>query len=790
MKRLSAVMLTASMVATGIGSINSNAIEEKKSELIEISGNDRYETAVQISKHSYTGNAQNLVIASGQVFADALAGSTLASVLNAPLLLTNKDSVPSVVSNEISRLAPKNIYILGGINSVSSAVESRLKDSKTSVYRINGDDRYQTSLKIAEKVRELNSGIKKTIYVNGSNFPDALSAGGAGAKLKAPIILTNGRTLPSGTSSVSTPSDTSNNYIIGGPSSVNIAGLSAKRLYGSDRYSTSVEVAKEFFANNPFIAVASGVTYPDGLTSISLYNKYQMPILLSDRNNYPSSLSDFIKTNKVRSAVVVGGTNSISSSVKNSIKSDLASMVFSLKKPSLAKLIEQGDTTVRVKIDGEIKKPGKVEVYVANQKGEFTSTPTRTEIYKEQKDANASQEVTVTGFSAFDKDIKVKIRLKEDNSNDAVSDYLETTVLPTGNYSHDLFNKYDKNFVVEMTKSDAGYPDKILKKFKADFEEKIKNENYSVVYYDETHREIATGADFKDRSIRLKLTSKTNSADTYTDEFDFKVKYVTNHVTGVNVAFKNSEDSNIVVTGTSSKVVPIKVEITKSGVVPSDAMSLTSSNFSFKLGNSSTDKITVTDIAKDSLNSTADKAVYTANLNVNSNIGTGEAVVTVKAKDPNLSENANPSGELKLKIVGYQLTGIEVGNVKIGDKAIDSQKLVKNNDGSYTIKYSNTDFNDVVKTGISAELTPKFDGNGGNVAFTKGGVSVDGEGVDINTSAFEVKNDDANKKGTLVFKNVETNKDKKHTATVEIKCTDANSYSKTIKVNFEYDKTN
>lgn len=113
MKKLGTILLSASFIAGSVGATVSSAVEVNNGkDFNEINGSDRYETAVALSKHAFKGNSSNVVIASGRNFADALAGSTLAAILEAPLLLTEKDSVPTSVYNEVSRLSPKNLIYL------------------------------------------------------------------------------------------------------------------------------------------------------------------------------------------------------------------------------------------------------------------------------------------------------------------------------------------------------------------------------------------------------------------------------------------------------------------------------------------------------------------------------------------------------------------------------------------------------------------------------------------------------------------------------------------------------
>lgn len=785
MKKLGTILLSASFIAGSVGATVSSAVEVNNGkDFNEINGSDRYETAVALSKHAFKGNSNNVVIASGRNFADALAGSTLAAILEAPLLLTEKDSVPTSVYNEVSRLSPKNIYILGGLNSVSSNVESRLKNSNNEITRLSGDDRYQTSLKIASKVRSLTSGEKKTIVVNGLNFADALSAGALGAKLKAPLVLTNGVSIPSGASDIINISDTNNNYIVGGLSSVNISRLSATRLSGDDRYATSAAVADKFFPNATYAAIVSGKTYPDGLSAISLYKKYNMPILLSDYNMYVSPLNKYLVDNKVSGAIVVGGTNSISSGVRAKIKDALTNKLYVLVTPSLVKPIEVGDTSVKVKIDGEIKKSGKVEVYVADANGNYPTIPTRTENYLTVSDKNGSQEVEIKGFNAFTKDQKVRIRLKEGTNEDVISRYYETTVVSVQNSAYKEFQK-QKGFEIEMKEEDARNSEKVLEAFENALKEKLKNTDYMYNIEKSTLNLQDAVSGIRNADVKLTLTNKKESNDKYTGKFDFKIRYVTNEVTKVDLNLANSADSTVYVSSneSSDRKVPLKVELSKSGTVPDADVALEDANFVLKKDGSSNSDLKINDIKKESTSS--DKVVYSANLVVPKTFPASDVTVQVKAG----KDKTKLSGELKIKVVNYKLKNVVVATGKIENTLLKNSIVASSDKSIYTQKYDSTEMENVISKGIKFELSEEFEGNksNANVSYKINSANFT-DGIDKN---IEYKIETIDGKNYIFFKNIEANKDKNHSVTLFLTCEE--THSKEVKnfqlvLNFEKSK--
>lgn len=65
-----------------------------------ISGMDRYETAIEISKKK--SKTDSVVIASGENYSDALSGGNLAAILDGTVLLTKKSEIGKNIIEEIN----------------------------------------------------------------------------------------------------------------------------------------------------------------------------------------------------------------------------------------------------------------------------------------------------------------------------------------------------------------------------------------------------------------------------------------------------------------------------------------------------------------------------------------------------------------------------------------------------------------------------------------------------------------------------------------------------------------
>jgi stage II sporulation protein D len=99
------------------------------SEIDRVDGDTRYHTSVNIAK-KYNFNLDNFYFAQGKSFIDALPGAVLASGINAPVLLTEKDQLPKVVSNWIKELGKRpHIYFLGGEDAISNKSKNDVKNA-------------------------------------------------------------------------------------------------------------------------------------------------------------------------------------------------------------------------------------------------------------------------------------------------------------------------------------------------------------------------------------------------------------------------------------------------------------------------------------------------------------------------------------------------------------------------------------------------------------------------------------------------------------------------------------
>ena len=296
-------------------------IEYLINEKDRFAGDDRYSTAAAISGGSFS-RANTVVLASGLDHADALAGVPLAAAFSAPILLTKKTSLPQATLDEIKRLKAKNMIILGGEGAVGSNVEQALKNNGLSVERIAGKTRFETAVKIAQRVGE-KTGSKPSgvFFVNAFGFADALSASSAAAASGSVIIyLRSDGKLDSATDKYlsSIKGSTANAYVIGGEGVVSdeiakLAGTalgadSIKRIAGENRYTTCAQVNKQFadVLSGKAVCVAKGLDFPDALAGGVFAAMTRSPILLAD-DSFDDSYGELLGGRDLWKIYVFGG---------------------------------------------------------------------------------------------------------------------------------------------------------------------------------------------------------------------------------------------------------------------------------------------------------------------------------------------------------------------------------------------------------------------------------------------------------------------------------------------------
>lgn len=278
--------------------------------VFRIYGETRVETSLAIAnalkEELETAKFDTVIVASALNFPDALTGSYLAAVKDAPILLTyeavHADTVAYITQN---MSYDGTVYILGGESAVSTDFENRLTELGIAYKRLAGTDRFGTNLAILAEAG-VTAG-QDVLVCTSAGFADSLSASAAGL----PILLV-GSTLTEDQKEFLSGTE-GKLILIGGTSAVSSeveAELTAygetERLAGSSRYETSVLVAERFYPAPSAVVLAYAQNYPDGLCGGPLAYRLGAPLILTDGNS--SWASSYMAWRDIEGGYVLGGS--------------------------------------------------------------------------------------------------------------------------------------------------------------------------------------------------------------------------------------------------------------------------------------------------------------------------------------------------------------------------------------------------------------------------------------------------------------------------------------------------
>ncbi|MFL0247323.1 cell wall-binding repeat-containing protein [Candidatus Clostridium stratigraminis] len=283
-----------------------------------LGGKDRFETAVAVSQAGWT-TSDNVVLANGSGFADALTGVPMAYIKDAPILLTSVSAIPSATNSEINRLKPKNIYILGGTGVVGKNIEDSLRSRGYNVIRVSGINRFETAIAIGNEVLKSNS-TDTAVLTTAYDYPDALAISPYAAIKKYPVLYTDPKTLTPSTKAFLIKSGIKNVIIPGGEGAVSAAvanalismGISVDRTGGLNRYQTALNLVNKYKASFDYdVMLATGQNFPDALSGGVLAAKKKIPILLAANKTIDPGMANYIKGNGKITMYILGGTGVI-----------------------------------------------------------------------------------------------------------------------------------------------------------------------------------------------------------------------------------------------------------------------------------------------------------------------------------------------------------------------------------------------------------------------------------------------------------------------------------------------
>ncbi|MEA3020127.1 MAG: hypothetical protein QOI47_1651 [Actinomycetota bacterium] len=286
-----------------------------------VAGVNRYDTASLFSASTVQPQRPITYVASGSTFTDALIAAPASGSEASPVLLVQQGSIPQSVRDELSRLQPGHIVVMGGTDAISDAVYNDLAQySNGSIHREAGIDQYHRSALVSRNTYK-NPPVPIAYVATGEVFPDGLAGGAAGAFNRGPLLFVHhdgttvdvrtelGRLQPARI------------VVLGGSAAVSDATLASlaqysprvDRVAGNDRYETAARLATSQFASVSgsvaAVVIATGENYPDAIAA----GAAGYPVLLVPSNGTaPQVVKDALSALKPLGIVVMGGTAAVS----------------------------------------------------------------------------------------------------------------------------------------------------------------------------------------------------------------------------------------------------------------------------------------------------------------------------------------------------------------------------------------------------------------------------------------------------------------------------------------------
>ncbi len=311
-----------------------------------IEGDDRFSTSVSIAARY---DATDLVLASGERPADALAAAALARQEDADIMLLPASgdlpwsTLAAMRSENYSR-----VWIVGGTSALPSSIEEVLAKpvweggvgiAPTSIERVSGANRYETAAQVAGRITLVATvkGKNTAFVVSGENFADAVLAapavaGPVGSVGVVPILLVGRDSLPAATSAAIGSLGITQVFTLGGSAVISDRVIGALRdrgvevfpIFGANRYETALHLGNVLTASvgaGGFGWSASNVGLAnlsqarggaDALAASQLLARTRSVLLGTDLT-LPAETSAWLagKPGQVQALTVLGGTASV-----------------------------------------------------------------------------------------------------------------------------------------------------------------------------------------------------------------------------------------------------------------------------------------------------------------------------------------------------------------------------------------------------------------------------------------------------------------------------------------------
>lgn len=261
-----------------------------------LTGTDRYDTAIAISKQGFPRGTSVVVLAPGETYQEALCAAPLAGAYGGPLLLVPSKGLTDELLAEIERLRPSDVFLVGiqRVTSIKKALDGLV--SAPSVTSLNGADQYETAALVARQLASKLQTISKVVVVPGDTFADGLAVAPLAASQGWPVLLaSDSERLPRLIRTVLEELVPASALAVGTDVAIELDEI--ERILGADRYDTCVKVAEYGLGHGlkmDHVALATGLSFPDALAAGPYLALDDGVLLLTQGNEVPPSVASYL----------------------------------------------------------------------------------------------------------------------------------------------------------------------------------------------------------------------------------------------------------------------------------------------------------------------------------------------------------------------------------------------------------------------------------------------------------------------------------------------------------------
>ena len=286
-------LLPAPALAPSAAAADSTALGSPTVVTEQLNGADSYATAIAIAERlAVAAPLPVIYLVSSETYAHSLAAGPAAAHEGGAVLYTDATWLTLATQNELIRLSPARVEIVGPTSVLSPMVVDAVVTVLPGavVERLAGDDPGATSAAIS--ARAFPDGAQTVYVATAADFPDGIAAGAAAGIGSAPLLLTAGdrmsdaalaeldRLAPQSVRVVGNAAAVSDSVL----AQIDAHGPTPTRVSGPDRYATAVAVAAQLVTSGA-VAVTSGLDFSGGLAAVPLAVQRGAPFLFTDGND-------------------------------------------------------------------------------------------------------------------------------------------------------------------------------------------------------------------------------------------------------------------------------------------------------------------------------------------------------------------------------------------------------------------------------------------------------------------------------------------------------------------------